>query len=214
MKPASLAAALVLASFGAGTAHAATTITVVSGTRGVVIASNGPVAQTFVANDTLLTNFGFQFGSSAAAVTTGSVTFSLLAGVATSGTALASQTVTLTGLAARGATFYDVFTGSVALVAGQTYTALLSGASANLSLAFGPNSTGNVDAYTPGVLIKNNALDQACAQNGYCDANFRFTTAAAAVVPEPGTWAMMLLGFGMVGGAIRYRRGATRLRYT
>jgi hypothetical protein len=63
------------------------------------------------------------------------------------------------------------------------------------------------------VLIKNNALDQACAQNGYCDANFRFTTAAAAVVPEPGTWALMLLGFGMVGGAIRYRRGATRLRY-
>ena len=29
--------------------------------------------------------------------------------------------------------------------------------------------------------------------------------APAGAVPEPGTWAMMLLGFGLVGGAMRYR---------
>ena len=28
----------------------------------------------------------------------------------------------------------------------------------------------------------------------------------SAAVPEPATWAMMLLGFGVVGGAVRYRR--------
>jgi len=32
-----------------------------------------------------------------------------------------------------------------------------------------------------------------------------------AAVPEPATWAMMLLGFGMMGGAIRYRRRSTTL---
>ncbi len=212
MKGFAIAASLAAAALGAGTAQAATTVTV-SGTRGVVIASNGPVAQTFVATDSLLTNFGFQFSSSTA-VTTGSVTFSLLAGVATSGTAIATQTVSLAGLAMRTGAFYDVFTGSAALVVGQTYTALLSAASANVSLNFGPNSNGTVDAYLPGRLIKNNALDQACANNNYCDANFRFTAAAAAVVPEPATWGMMLLGFAMVGGAIRYRRRGVALRFS
>ena len=32
-------------------------------------------------------------------------------------------------------------------------------------------------------------------------------------VPEPATWAMMLLGFGMTGAAMRYRRRATKVTY-
>ena len=40
--------------------------------------------------------------------------------------------------------------------------------------------------------------------------NFNFEVAAAAV-PEPGTWAMMLVGFGMIGGTVRYRRRKTTL---
>ncbi|WP_445192736.1 FxDxF family PEP-CTERM protein [Sphingomonas sp. Tas61C01] len=32
-------------------------------------------------------------------------------------------------------------------------------------------------------------------------------------VPEPATWAMMLVGFGMVGSAMRYRRRATKVVY-
>ncbi|MBB6505623.1 hypothetical protein F4693_002618 [Sphingomonas endophytica] len=35
------------------------------------------------------------------------------------------------------------------------------------------------------------------------------STAVAAAVPEPATWAMMLVGFGMVGAAARYRRRST-----
>jgi hypothetical protein len=31
-----------------------------------------------------------------------------------------------------------------------------------------------------------------------------------AAVPEPGTWGMMIFGFGVVGSALRRRRGATR----
>ena len=33
-----------------------------------------------------------------------------------------------------------------------------------------------------------------------------WTKAQAAAVPEPGTWAMMMVGFGLVGGALRRRR--------
>ncbi|GGB30130.1 hypothetical protein GCM10011380_19480 [Sphingomonas metalli] len=35
----------------------------------------------------------------------------------------------------------------------------------------------------------------------------------ATAVPEPGTWAMMLLGFGMVGAAARYRRRKLAISY-
>ena len=34
------------------------------------------------------------------------------------------------------------------------------------------------------------------------------SNAFAAAVPEPATWAMMFLGFGMIGAAVRYRRRA------
>lgn len=36
---------------------------------------------------------------------------------------------------------------------------------------------------------------------------------AISAVPEPTTWAMMLVGFGMVGAATRYRRRETRIVY-
>ncbi|MDP1027471.1 PEPxxWA-CTERM sorting domain-containing protein [Sphingomonas sp. KR1UV-12] len=36
---------------------------------------------------------------------------------------------------------------------------------------------------------------------------------ATTAVPEPATWAMMLVGFGMVAGVARYRRRAMQARY-
>lgn len=38
-------------------------------------------------------------------------------------------------------------------------------------------------------------------------------TATGGAVPEPATWAMMILGFGMVGGAARYRRRWARVAF-
>ena len=35
----------------------------------------------------------------------------------------------------------------------------------------------------------------------------------AAAVPEPATWAIMLLGFGMIGSALRRRRVTAKVRY-
>ncbi len=39
------------------------------------------------------------------------------------------------------------------------------------------------------------------------------TVSLTASVPEPASWALMLAGFAMVGGATRYRRRATRVAY-
>ena len=38
-------------------------------------------------------------------------------------------------------------------------------------------------------------------------------SAVAAAVPEPATWAMMLVGFGMMGATMRYRRRSTTTVY-
>jgi len=37
---------------------------------------------------------------------------------------------------------------------------------------------------------------------------YRFTLSAVPAVPEPATWAMMILGFGFVGAAMRQRRAS------
>lgn len=41
----------------------------------------------------------------------------------------------------------------------------------------------------------------------------RSISISAAAVPEPATWAMMLLGFGMMGAAIRYRRSSSSVSF-
>jgi hypothetical protein len=44
---------------------------------------------------------------------------------------------------------------------------------------------------------------------GSNDGSFTFEVSAVnAVVPEPGTWAMMIAGFGLIGGAMRRRTSA------
>lgn len=39
------------------------------------------------------------------------------------------------------------------------------------------------------------------------------TATITAPVPEPATWAMMIAGFGLVGGAMRYRRGSAKIAF-
>lgn len=47
-------------------------------------------------------------------------------------------------------------------------------------------------------------------ENGGFGGNVAFTAASA--VPEPGTWLMMLVGFGMLGGALRRKKQTTGAR--
>jgi len=56
-------------------------------------------------------------------------------------------------------------------------------------------------AATAGEVIYNVRFSNTPSQDAFESANFSVTA-----VPEPATWAMMLLGFGMVAGAVRYRR--------
>ncbi|MBM6577743.1 PEP-CTERM sorting domain-containing protein [Microvirga sp. SRT01] len=39
------------------------------------------------------------------------------------------------------------------------------------------------------------------------------SNAGIGAVPEPSTWAMMIVGFGMVGGAMRRRRVSTKVSF-
>lgn len=53
--------------------------------------------------------------------------------------------------------------------------------------------------------------------NPYLNAAHRisidFNTVSVSVVPEPASWAMMMVGFAMIGGAARYGRRSSQLRY-
>lgn len=43
--------------------------------------------------------------------------------------------------------------------------------------------------------------------------SFEVDNLAIAAVPEPGTWMMMMIGFGMIGATARYRRRHSRITY-
>ncbi len=55
------------------------------------------------------------------------------------------------------------------------------------------------------------AFDQSTALDP--NVNYARFTLQVAAVPEPATWAMMLVGFGMVGAASRYRRRGAKVTY-
>jgi hypothetical protein len=68
---------------------------------------------------------------------------------------------------------------------------------------------GGAARQTFGYVSANPDFTQDGQASGFASAAFGFGLAA---VPEPGTWAMMILGFGLIGGAMRRRaRGARPL---
>ncbi len=60
-------------------------------------------------------------------------------------------------------------------------------------------NTVNLTSSAGGFLIEDLSVDYAARPD------------TGGAVPEPATWAMMLAGFGMIGGAMRHRRGMTAL---
>ncbi len=100
--------------------------------------------------------------------------------------------------------------------AGSTTTASRNGSGSVLRSDFGANGLEDAGQTSATYIFRTNAIsynlggtfttqDGSVAQR----ANFQPT----AVVPEPATWAMMLLGFGMVAGVVRYRRRNHRIVY-
>jgi hypothetical protein len=106
----------------------------------------------------------------------------------------------------------------VELTEGQNYVAFLStyGVSGNSGLAYlgdclsfagcGSNSIPNLGDLVQG-RVEGAGLDEVVfSKLNYHDLTFSATvTPAAAAVPESATWAMMIAGFGLVGGAMRRR---------
>lgn len=96
------------------------------------------------------------------------------------------------------------------LFAGQTYTigAVMFESSTTDAYVFGPSSVSTDALITFGFGVRSGddsgfAFPDQTPNTGRFGPNFQFTAGA---IPEPGTWAMMLLGFGTIGIAIRRSR--------
>lgn len=200
-------------------ATAAETLQVVSGpagTRAVSIANFDPIGQTFTAFTDTITSVGFQFASLNPAHTNDPITLRIFAGETLSGTSLFTNVFTLpTSINSRTPQWFDIAVPSLAVTNGQRYSLVLeTGSSFRNALVVGPDfnpSTGQFaggDAYAGGRLLSTTLTYANCAGTANnCDANFRVTgNLVAAAVPEPGAWAMMIVGFLAVGGAMRAAR--------
>lgn len=197
------------------TTHPVTTTVNEAATATVLISSTttpDTIGQVFVPTQAYLTSIGFRFGSTNSNTKSGNVTVSLYEGAVKPGAALPasavfSQQFSVSNLVFRGVGNYvDFSTGTLDVKANTAYTVVLSAAS-NIAIAYG---TG--EGYVPGYLLQTKLNNNTCRNTpAACDASFRFTTASPA--PEPAQWGMMLGGFAMIGGAVRYRRRRTTLSF-
>lgn len=224
MKTISAAAAALAAAMPmlAPSAASAAMIQVLSGSgqRAFGIGFFGNAAgQSFTAIDSTLNSIGFQFEGLNPTFTGASYTLSLIAGEALTGTSLATRTFTVpTAINSRTPVFYDIDIGSVAVTAGQRYTAVLNSTDTRNGLVLGPDINLNTgvpltgDAYAGGRALFATVPYPNCnnTASSACDFNFRVSgTTLTAAVPEPATWGMMIGGFAVTGGALRRRRRAT-----
>ena len=169
------------------------------------------VGETFKAPITgLLTNFQFTIGSSSI----GSVYGAVYAWDGARPTTMLWQSPAVSAVSG----LLDFTPTGVTLAQGQSYVAFLSTygianntgtASVAACLSFSGCNNINADPYVGDLVWKTiydgtDPLQEAWSKATYFDATFSATVVAAAV-PEPATWAMMLIGFGGVG-AMQYRR--------
>ena len=212
---AAFAATLLLAP----AAQAATTIEVAqgSGVRATTIPFVSYVGQVFTAAGDQILSFGFQVNTLNAGNANAPLTLTLYDGVGTGGTAITSVARTFTGIpATRTPTWIDFDLTGTELTTGAIYSALLTTTSSRYGVVYGPDINintgqpvpGSTDAYAGGRFLTGGAQTGICAGEGsICDANFRYTyDNVAGVVPEPATWAMMIGGIGLAGGALRRRQ--------
>ena len=196
----------------------AATLQVVSGPTGqrsVTLDAFGPVGQSFTAFDRVISSVGFQFNALNPGLVNAPISLRLLSGSTLSGAALFSTTFTLpTSINSTTATWFDIAVPSWTVTTGQSYTLVLANTSSSFrnAVVLGPEiniNTGQVlgtDAYAGGTaLFTTQPYQNFCVTSGICDLNFRITATTPAV-PESSTWAMLVSGFGIVGGAVRVTR--------
>ncbi|WP_375420222.1 PEPxxWA-CTERM sorting domain-containing protein [uncultured Sphingomonas sp.] len=192
------------AMFGAGGASAAEIVNErpVRGT--LQISFFGPVGQSFVAFAPKLTSIGFGYRVSSSWLPIAPVTMNLYEGAGFTGNLVATRTFTPT--AATNSIFDADFTGT-ALTVGSIYTAAVSTSNAYFGVAATPNNYDGGQAYTQ-LDLSDYPIG---AGGGTLDLQFRIVAAdSIAAVPEPASWALMILGFGMVGAGLRRRKPVIR----
>lgn len=102
---------------------------------------------------------------------------------------------------------FNVYNASGITFAGLGYTTDSNGrlTSVGTGNRFGSNTTGSVDGYTGGWWFAADVVAPDGRTTGVVGARDAFVQTA---VPEPATWAMMILGFGVTGSLVRRRRAA------
>jgi len=146
-------------------------------------ASAATLVYNFTASSPQATSFSFSLDNTAAPISVNSDSFvHSISSFKQNGTA--DNTVTA-------AEFYDQAFGGGLIVSGNTLYGqpLYSGTLASPTLLTGNFTLFSTSAQTNAVGTLN---------------------VMAAAVPEPATWAMMLVGFGMMGASMRYRRRSTK----
>lgn len=105
---------------------------------------------------------------------------------------------------------WDVSAGNIQLTPFRvmTFAITLPSLNANIGVinSWGTWSAGG-GVYAGGELFRSREVDVGYSSgSGLFDTPFRtFMSTAEAAVPEPATWAMLIMGFGLVGGAMRVR---------
>lgn len=189
-------------------AIAATTLSAVPATAAVTI--NGSVAASIVgvSSDTASINAGTTFTNTAFTIV-GSAT-SGFAGIGNAIVQISSLTA-LTGQSFSFSSAFGNYAGVVSnvLVAGDVNNRTVSAYVLGL---FTPS--GSLFSYDAGLASTTLSFTQT-GVNGATSGSFTLASPPAAIpaVPEPAIWGMMIVGFGLIGGAMRYRRRSASVTF-
>ena len=159
------------------------------------IAYYSPLAQSFIAVDADLQSIGVNYFEMNFGFPNSPITIDLYEGAGTGGALLASRTFDLVNLTG----FTDTDFSGVTLTPGHVYTAAATTSSPLEGIYI------TYDHYAGGDLISPQGGERPDFDLSFRVIGGKGTSAA----PEPVSWAMMLGGFGLVGGAMRRRRAGT-----
>jgi hypothetical protein len=181
--------------------------------------TGGEFGQSFRAPGAQLLTIGVQFATLNPTAAQNSVTVRLREGEGLGGAILRAITLTPINTSREGPFLFTDFDFSgILLNPGAAYTLTLvnNGSGARNGIVFGPNLVTppflpfGPDPYPDGRLYFQAGFNPCgSASAPECDLNFRVVTAdVITAIPEPATWAMLILGFGLVGSALRARQAA------